>query len=320
MGQLQFGRENRPRNYLGRGEQWRLLLIVLALGLVVILYVQSQNPDNFQWFDAMAQLQDEAADRPAEPRPLKPTPEQDPAGAFRSPLADETTIRPKDEQAEAFSGIDRGDLEAIRDDTPFRSAEQAAWFRLLKILAETPDAALRKASIGRVMYVQLAQQPAAYRGELVTLLGTVRRAQQVAAPENDYGIESYYQLWLQPQDNPNDPIVVYSLNLPDGFPTGSSISAEIRMTGYFFKRWAYMAQDRLRSAPAVLSRSVDWIKRPAATAVRPRRDDWSIGLVLVISAAIAALVTFYVYSRTKREKRIFAETIDASGLPAIDDR
>ncbi|NUQ63835.1 MAG: hypothetical protein HUU20_15265 [Pirellulales bacterium] len=157
-------------------------------------------------------------------------------------------------------------------------------------------------------YVQLAQQPEAYRGELVTLAGTVRRAQRVTAPKNDRGIESYYQLWLQPEDDPTDPIVVYSLELPEGFPTGMEVSADARLTGFFFKRWAYMAQDRLRSAPTVLSRTVDWRKRTETVA--PRRDgDPSIWLVLGVSAGLAALGVVYVYLRTKGEKRPQAEKI-----------
>ncbi len=305
VGQLQFQRENRPRNYLARREQWRLLLIVLGLGIVVAVYLESRDPDNFRWFDGMWQAQNDAADRPADPRREEEAPEQDLPGSFRSPLAEEPASNATTESFE----VGPVDLEAVRDDTPFRSAEQDAWFGLFKKLQATPSEALRTASIGRVTYVQLAQQPSAYRGQLVSLAGTVRRAQRVEAPKNDQGIDCYYQLWLQPQDRPTDPIVVYSLYLPEGFPTGTSVSADVRLSGYFFKRWAYMAQDRLRSAPTVLSKSVDWIQRPVAGPVRQAADP-SIWVILGISAAIAALAVVYIRLRTQGEKRVLADRIE----------
>ena len=46
----QFQRSKPPRNYLSRREQWRLLGLVLALGLVVILMGEARDPDNYPWF------------------------------------------------------------------------------------------------------------------------------------------------------------------------------------------------------------------------------------------------------------------------------
>ncbi|NUQ65346.1 MAG: hypothetical protein HUU20_23000, partial [Pirellulales bacterium] len=82
MASLQFRRQGRPRNYLARREQWRLLLIVLALGLVALLYSQSRNPENFRWFDALRQVPAEA-ERAAPPRPAAPPASQDLPGMFR---------------------------------------------------------------------------------------------------------------------------------------------------------------------------------------------------------------------------------------------
>lgn len=318
MARLRFRQQRRPRNYLARREQWRLLLIVLTLGLVVILYAESRDPGHFGWIDALRQRPGDPADRRAEPRRAEPKPDQEIPGAFVSPLTDSPAPdsqahRDHLKRAAELPRVNADHLAAIRDDTPFRKAEADAWFQLLEVLRTTPVDALRAASIGRVTYIQLAQQPGAYRGELVTLLGTVRRAHRVAAPENEYGIQQYYQLWLQPEDSPDDPIVVYSLFVPEGFPIGMDVSADARITGFFFKRWSYLAQDQLRSAPAVLSRTVDWLRQPAGPQ-RAQRDP-SIWFVLGISAALAMLGVVYVYFRTRGEKRPVAEAVEMPELP-----
>ena len=314
MGRLQFDQQRSPRNYLARREQWRLLLIVLALGLVVILYAESRDPGHFGWIDSLWQEQGEPVERWAEPRHADPKPAREMPGSFTSPLAEEQTRPDASAPPKKLPDVNSEYLAAIHDDTPFRKAESDAWFHLLDVLRATPAETLRAASIGRVSYTQLAQQPRAYRGELVTLRGTVRRAHRVTAPENDYDIAEYYQLWLQPEDNPDDPMVVYSLYLPEGFPVGMAVSAEVRIVGFFFKRWSYLAQDQLRSAPAVLSRTVDWLRRPAGPE-RSRRDP-SVGLALGIAAALATLAVIYVYYRTRGQKRPAADSVEIPQLPA----
>ncbi len=301
-------RKRRPRNYFARREQWRLLLVILALGLVVILYFEAGDPANFRWIDDLWQGGKNAESQLAKPRRAEPKRRQEVPGEFVSPLPEKDTQRQVSGGETKFPGVRFDDLSSVRDDTPFRKAENDAWFHLLDILRKTPAAALRKSSIGRVTYTQLAQQPDAYRGELVTLRGTVRRAHRLAAPENEYGIEGYYQFWLQPAGDPADPIVIYALDVPEGFPTGMSVWADVRVTGFFFKRWSYLAQDTLRSAPTVLSRTVDWLHRPAATD-RVRRSMPPVWLVVAVATAVAALTLVYIYFRTKGKKRPAPETI-----------
>jgi hypothetical protein len=117
-----------------------------------------------------------------------------------------------------------------------------------------------------VSFGQLFKQPEVYRGRLVTVEGTARRVEFMEAPENFYGIDSYFRLWLQPVGS-NSPIVIYSLDVPEGFPamriaqTPDSyldLEESVRITGFFFKRWPYSARDGTRLAPVVLSRTFSW--------------------------------------------------------------
>jgi len=195
--------------------------------------------------------------------------------------------------------VEPGLLESVRDDAPFRAGERDAWFELLSILKENDDETLRRASIGQMTYAQLFQQSAEYRGKLVTVRGTLRRAHRLTAPTNDLGIADYYQTWITPKNNRGNVLVVYCLRLPEGFPTGMKLAEDVEITGFHFKRWVYLAREDLRSAPVLLARTVQWFRKPEAPAERPP-NPWSLLLMIVAAGALAVLVAAYVYHRTRQ--------------------
>lgn len=232
-------------------------------------------------------------------------PESGIPGTFVSPR----DVQPPDTPSkELFPGVNPTHLAAVRDDAFFRAAERDAWFHLLQILAETEPAELSRASMGRVSFVQLFQQSSFYRGRIVRLKGTVRRASPMTPPKNDYGIERYYQLWLSPDDNPSSPVVLFCLELPEGFPTGMTLAERTEVEGFYFKRLAYEAADTLRTAPTVLAREIRWQPAPKSQPIGPPApgSPWMVfGVALVLSAAIAT----YVYWRT-RPTRITPEAVE----------
>jgi hypothetical protein len=166
--------------------------------------------------------------------------------------------------------LDQVFLDSIRDNTVFRGGEKDAWFRMLEQLNERDLPTLRRQSTGYVGFLQLYKQPTAYRGKLVTVAGTIRLGYYVEAPQNLYGIRGYYVFWLKPA-GAKSPIVVYCLEIPDGFPDVAKLEREgerppldepAEFTGYFFKRWAYRAQDDTRLAPLILAKMPRWERRP----------------------------------------------------------
>jgi len=98
-------------------------------------------------------------------------------------------------------------------------------------------------------------------------------------------------------------MVVYCLRLPDGFPTGMSLSEEAEITGFFFKRWAYKAQDTMRSAPVLLARTVRWYERPEV-AEEPPSSFLSLLLMIAGSAAVALAAAIYIAYRTRRGRQV----------------
>ncbi len=178
-------------------------------------------------------------------------------------------------------------LSAVRDDTVFRPAESDAWFHLFALAARTSEDALQKASEGPVAHLQLDQQPAEYRGRLVTISGIARAARRITAPPNAFEVQQYFQVWLQPDRQSDRLIVVYCTQLPAGFPLGESISANCSATGFFFKRWAYPSQGGISTAPLVIAKTLDWQPPPVVAEGPPPPP---LGEQILIAAAAALLL------------------------------
>lgn len=299
-----FRRGTTGTNYLSRGEQRRLLLMVLMLGLVIYLMHQAAQPQNWHWLwrgevpvdqPAIGEADTPAPGQPIDTRwqPPGDPPRERGLGEFHAPL-DPDPLPPNERH---FPGLRAELLETVRDDTIFRGAEHEAWFHLWQLLSEHSPSQLREASTGRASFAQLFQQTELYRGELVTVRGTMRRAIWKPAARNQVGIEGYYQTWLQPDDSPTTPLVVYCLALPESFPRGEDIRAEVAVTGFVFKRWAYEAQDAIRIAPVLLARTVDW----SPPVVRREPPPNLAGLIaLVLAAAAGSGLLLYLIVRRDR--------------------
>ncbi len=192
------------------------------------------------------------------------------------------------------------DLSAIKDNTFFRAEENQAWFGILDRLQKARADDLNRDSLGEVTYAQLIKQPDVYRGQPVTIHGTVMREEVLPAPTNDLGIEKYHRLVIRPTGGGVWPIVVYSLELPDKFPRGDKIRADVEVTGIFFKNWSYSWQEGLGLAPVILTKTVGW--QPNAIAKTSRTEVTVSGVVGVIAAAgaMAALVGWFAWRQSRR--------------------
>jgi hypothetical protein len=96
--------------------------------------------------------------------------------------------------------------------------------------------------------------------------------------------------------------------MPAGFPhlkdkdrdrETTSLDEDVEVTGYFFKNWAYRAQDGTRVAPLLLAKSPRW--QPSIFA-QEQNDlpslPW-IALVVLVIAAVATGVSLIVYRQTR---------------------
>lgn len=326
---VSFRQRTAPASFLGRREQRRLLLLVLLLGLVIFMMREARDPRRWEWMWRLGEARQTMSNAAAGPgRSVAVGPTSDDAIDTRlkpaEPAADGAIlvapVEPSEEvRAELFTGVSVELLDRVCDDTPFRGAEHETWFHLLEILQAADPQELAAASIGTVDFAQLFQQSHEYRGEVVTVRGTVRQALRVEAPKNELGLDGYYQLTLQPLGYQASPIILYSLVLPAEFPLGSNLSADINANGFFFKRWAYPASDAIRLAPVVLAATVDWT-RPVAIAPAIRTGTRSAWIGAGVSA-IVLITLFFVGRRWLTTKPIHtASTVpDLSSLEGVED-
>jgi hypothetical protein len=298
---LDFRKALKHREGIGRREHRPLLMLILLLGILAMVADNLRRPSLWAMLDRAANPSPEPpaiGDR----HPLAPPREAPPPDSFVM-----ASDRPEEQPAaqddgDFFPGVEPSQLRPIRDDRPSLPAERTCSLRLLKILKQADLAELRRASMGPITYAQLYNQPENYRGRLVTLAGVVRRVEPVELPTNDYGISSYHQVWLFPNDNPSSPEVVYCLDLPKGFPTGTELAVDAGVTAFFFKRWAYSTPDADRIAPLLLAKTLHWWKEPVVTPEPAARPQW-LPLV-VIFAALAAMYAAWYASLRPRPSRV----------------
>lgn len=325
----------RTRNYLNRREQRRLLLLVMSAGLVMILIQEASKPKHWAWIRGGPALAPPAVNpRQPPPRAVHRPLAADPAGAelaeaeeqpkppVRRTLAPDEFIIEGDARHDLpqgkhyFRGVRADLLGRVRDDAVFRSAEAGSFYNLLDVLKATSEDELQQASLGDVSFMQLYTQPKEFRGDVVTISGTVRRVQTKRLAENPSGIEQYYQVILEPSDR-SYPVVVYCLELPDRFPTGEHLNEPARLTGFFYKRWAHMSGKGISTWPLLLSKTIGW--RPEARpaiAPRPQFNRRTLLAALVIATLVSLLVVLFVVSRT-RFRRLAGKPIKPPQLSGL---
>jgi hypothetical protein len=267
----------RPRNYLEQGERRRLLwrFMPAALALVVGLTVVEQV-----WFRQARAPRPRSVDTRLE--------------AIRGPAPSGAEVLIEAEPAPFVPGpgelaASPEMLEDVRDDTFFRAADVEAWLQVWKTLIEAGPAGMRAAEAQPVTYGELFGQPRSFRGRLVRMKGTLHRLEQIKAPDNHYGIENYWQGWLEPASGPVEPVVVHFRQLPEGMPTGLKIHESVEVVGYFLKRHAYAAADAVRVAPLLMALEPAWkpLRLPAAGGTT--FGTWAlVAMGAVVAATIAA--------------------------------
>lgn len=320
---LQFHRTAKaPPNYLAWRQQRKLLLWVLLIGIPIIALLR------------IGDLRHAEAPQPAAAEDAKIDPSL-PDHSHASPTLDTFTAEPAIEHREIelsaskaknsnkfFRGVIPEYLESVRDDTPSRPADHDACFNLFQALNRANRDELKAASLGKASYVQLFRQPEAYRGKLVDLRGTVRRAHRLPLVKNHTGLTHNYELWLFTEDSQANPIIVYALDLPEGFPTGMKIHEPIELTGFFFKRVAYGAKGGGMTAPTVLAKTVEW-KAPSPAQRTTTANESRQRLQWLMGAAVFGIIllTFLMWrlSRPTRRPILHRAPMSAETVEVLQD-
>jgi hypothetical protein len=208
------------------------------------------------------------------------------------------------------STLDEIALARIEDDTVFlRPAEREIWLRLEGKVRDATPAALDGQAVGNVGYLQLFKQPDEYRGQAVTIRGTVKSAYRVQAHPNYLGTAERIVLWIAPEGGPTSPIVVYALEIPEGFPTIPSnqdgtmtkLDEPVTVTGFFLKRGAYLGKDATYAAPLLIARSPTWQPTSTLAEIRSGEIPQWLGWVAGVAVVFALFASAAIYLQTRRK-------------------
>ena len=241
-----------------------------------------------------------------------------PAGGF-------VAIRPPDANASSSApqplveGITPELLTTIKDNTVMRAAENEAWLKMFEVLSsKTPDE-LQQLSIGQVSFAQLFQQTEFYRGQIVTVKGAIRRAEEIEPRQQANGIDQLFRWIVEPGGGSNAPIVVYSLEKPAAFVLGDDLREEGQFVGFCFKRWAYLAGDGSRIAPVILAKNVVWQPPTPETPVQIPSSSTAT-LIVAGLAMLATAIAVSVYRSSTSLRPEIARLRTSADLAVFDEQ
>ncbi|MCA9026895.1 MAG: hypothetical protein KDA86_16940 [Planctomycetaceae bacterium] len=160
------------------------------------------------------------------------------------------------------------------------------------------------------IFVDLIQNPAAYRGQPVTLSGHLIRLIKSTAGPNDFGIDTLYEGWLVTEDSQQHPATIICTELPPGMPIGEETIDGVSVTGYFLKLRTYPSRDRkIRFAPLILTHTMSWnpVKVSPVFAVSP--------IVLYGGLAACTIIVIVIAWLTARRNRQLREARYRNSVP-----
>jgi hypothetical protein len=144
-------------------------------------------------------------------------------------------------------------------------------------------------------FTQIWEQPRKYRGKPVSLKLHIRRVLSFDAPENNSaGVKTVYEMWGVTDESRQHLYAVLTDSIPEGFPEGAKVEADVRFTGYFLKILGYEASDAKRGAPLLIGKihalpmHVIPIRHPQAN----RIEFWQTILIAMIGGCVIIALRF----------------------------
>ena len=221
-------------------------------------------------------------------------------------------------------GMDVGLFDQVRSRNGKRMGPEGreCFYQLLAAVGRAGDGRLDRHDQATSPLGPLLNDAPAQHGKLVTLAGTARRAVKILVDDPDirqrFGIDHYYEIEMfvpesvRVKRNKRDkegrifstfPVVCCVRQLPPGMPEGDEIHDTVRVSGFFFKLWAYkteftsaMGDGRLQVSPLLVARRPQWI--PAVTSSNPYGGLVFGCLFVVVLVGISLLM--WRYSRDDR--------------------
>ncbi len=301
-----FRSKTRPAAHPSRFHQRRLIYLVGGLALVLYAMWQAKDPKNWRWVETLTQprVVDVDTAAPARPPGTKPQDDDLPGPMI---VPDRRQTEKPDASKPLAERVNKELLRNVIDNVVGQDPRETdALYHLMEILAGAEPDAIRAAGAEPVTHLQLWEQSDAYRGKLVSMRGEIRLVRPRTLSRNDYGLSTYYEVWMQPAGTSN-PVMIWALELPADFPIGGDeLNEPATVIGFYYRRWGYTAGDAKRPetvkdrvAPMILARGVDWSPRATADGRAGSGQFemiWWIGAI-VVTVAVVGMLLMRRYSR-----------------------
>lgn len=293
---------------LSRRDQWRLILAILAVGLIILAvdFVSTAN-----------QKRPEPNASTDLPTALPAIVVDENLSAGQNSTNDQNVVMPDDDspaELEIAAGEDRSEETGplgltreqwgvFRDNEPnmFRS-EGVVFYQALRNMKKLRNATLGRLARRDVVYSVLKADPEVYRGELIYLEGQLRRLTETPIPADEEGLASLIEGWIFTEDSDVQPYRIVTLGADEAIPRGDSIEpVKVRLVGAFVKNQTYASNGGTGVAPLLIAKKIGFVPVPAVE----RRDQLTPVLTTAISVAMVAIFgTFLMTLRRQTKRRI----------------
>jgi hypothetical protein len=214
------------------------------------------------------------------------------------------------------------ELEGVVDRVPLSPRENPGYLMLLERARSTPPERLRAEARRDVLFSQLLENPARYRGIPIHVEGTALRVlAQSATGSRLFPEGEFFEAYVVTPDSQSYPMILVFEGAVPGLAVGDDLRVRVSFDGYFFKLMAYRAGDGMRFAPLLVGR-MRWVDAGRPEPEGSGLNAWwilGIGGVLVFLAArrLAAMRHFFGAKRQLPRSRLpVTDEIEPEALSA----
>ena len=297
------------------------MMLVGSLGLVLMLIARAADPDTWNWIVPPEKSAAETSDAKSGQITRDDVKVPRRAVAADSGIEGEfriaATKRPATPYTLGEKGRDQEEkhpgeaspetwatpeaLSAVEDNSPFRASGFEAWKQIHERLEEESLSQIQSEEAPSVQFGQLFQQSDLYRGKLVTVSGTVRRCVKIPPNKLDDHAGDMWQLWLFGGSD-NFPMVIYCLDLPEGFPVADQMAQKVTIRAVYFKKWVHPSKSGATTSPLLLAKTFAWTSS-ASVVQEVSTSEIMLGITLTLVGA-CVIVGFIWWNNRNRDSEV----------------
>lgn len=263
----------------------------MMLGVVAMLIYWARDPAMWRWM--ADDVHDEAAASTTTNGDSVPT-----------KANDETLVSgPNDQQPFEHSQA-KYLFQAITDKEPLAREEMPAYWKLMRWSMTESFDDLWERSRKDLYFTHLAEAPEKYRGELIGLKVSLRRALAHDAEENSAGAKQVYEAWGVTNESRSGLYCFIFYDKPAELEIKPNIHEEATFVGYFLKQFTYEdAMGTKRWAPLLIGR-LHWRENLTRSALHRQRHEGPLWSWIIVAGGAVVLGVAWKWTRPSSEQSL----------------